>query len=122
MCVLKQVGLGTRRISWGLEEENSRKHSWNWEHFRDNVESKCNENCLKSIRVTLAKMVDMGSELAIFCNQASLPLVGTGQQPSHKMFNIQFVLFIRCTGVVAVQIIYDCPRQDWPETMQQRGA
>jgi hypothetical protein len=23
---------------------------------------------------------------------------------------------------VAVQIIYDCPRQDWPETMQQRGA
>jgi hypothetical protein len=37
-------------------------------------------------------------ELAIFCNQASLPVVRLGHQPSHKTFDLQFVLPARCAG------------------------
>jgi hypothetical protein len=34
-------------------------------------------------------MADMDPELAISCNQASLPVEGLGYQVSHKTFNLQ---------------------------------
>lgn len=47
--------------------------------------------------------VDMESELAIFCDQARLPLEGLGHKPSHKTFDLQFVLPTKCAVVKVAQ-------------------
>ena len=38
-------------------------------------------------------------DMAIFCNQARLPMEGLGHQPSHKIFDLPFVLPARHAGV-----------------------
>jgi hypothetical protein len=44
-------------------------------------------------------MREIELEMASFCNQARLLMEGLGQQPSHKTFDLQFVLPTRCAGV-----------------------
>ena len=55
-----------------------------------------NGNSKEATRVTLAKTPSKGGgtepEPAISCNQARLPVEGLGHQPSHKAFDLQFVL------------------------------
>jgi hypothetical protein len=41
--------------------------------------------------------------MAISCNQARLSVEGLGHQPSHKTFNLQFVLSERCAEVRVAQ-------------------
>lgn len=46
--------------------------------------------------------MDTELELAIFCNQARLPIVEQGYQSSHKTLDLQPVLPERCAGAVGV--------------------
>jgi hypothetical protein len=58
------------------------------------------------VRVTLATTPsngDLGPEQALSRNQATLPVEGLGQQPSHKTFKVQYVLPTRCAGVKVAQ-------------------
>jgi hypothetical protein len=48
-------------------------------------------------------MWDMGSELAIFCDQARLPVKGLGHKPSHKTLDLQFVRPEKCAAVKVAQ-------------------
>ena len=50
-------------------------------------------------RLRLLLMREIELEMASFCNQARLLMEGLGQQPSHKTFDLQFVLPTRCAGV-----------------------
>ena len=50
---------------------------------------------MESMTVTLVKSLLMGGldpEPVTFCNQARLQVEGLGHQPSHKTFDLQFVL------------------------------
>lgn len=49
-------------------------------------------------------MWGMEPEPAVFYNQARLPKEGLGHQPSHKTFNLQFVLPIRYRGKDGAEI------------------
>jgi hypothetical protein len=44
-------------------------------------------------------MGNMESETVMFCNQARLPKEGLGYHPSHKTFDLQFVLPTRGAGL-----------------------
>jgi hypothetical protein len=50
---------------------------------------------------------DMVPELAIFYNQAKLPVVGMGYQPNHKTCNLQFALPSKCARVIMAQNIWE---------------
>jgi hypothetical protein len=55
---------------------------------------------------------DAEPELAILCNQASLPVVGLWYQPSHKTFDPQFVLSTRCAMAKVAQNLWEWPTKD----------
>lgn len=68
------------------------------------------------MRVAPAKtlvMGDMESTPAISSNQARLPVEGLGDQPSHKTFELQFVLPAGCAGVKVAQELWKWPTSDW---------
>jgi hypothetical protein len=52
-------------------------------------------------------------ELAIFCNRARIVAVRLGNLPSHKTFDLQSVLPIRCAGVMVAQNLWDW--EEWKE-------
>lgn len=49
----------------------------------------------------------MNPEIAIFYNQARLPVVLLRHQPSHKMFNIKPTLPERSAGTVITQNLWE---------------
>lgn len=65
------------------------------------------------VNLRLLEMRDMESELVISCAQASLPIEGLGEQPSHKTLEPQFVIHINCAGVKG-QNLMEGPTIDWP--------
>lgn len=73
------------------------------------LETQDNENSQESMRVTLAKIPGKGDvEPEMYsCNQAGLPKEGFGHQPSHKIFNLQHVLLIRCGGINVAQKLWN---------------
>lgn len=51
-------------------------------------------------------MEDTEPELAFFCNQAKLHLLGLGHHSSHRTFYLQFVQPKRCTGIKVAQHLW----------------
>ena len=58
-------------------------------------------------------MEDMEPELAIFYNQARLPVVGLGHQPRYKTFALQPVLPARRAGAMVAQSMWEGSTNDW---------
>ena len=56
---------------------------------------------------------DMKQEMAIYCNQARLPMEGVGHQPSHKTLDPQFVMPTRCAVVKVVQKLWKWSTNGW---------
>lgn len=52
-------------------------------------------------------MGDAESKQIIFCNQASLSAEELEHQPSHKPFDVQFILHARCTEVKLPQNLWE---------------
>jgi hypothetical protein len=57
-------------------------------------------------------MRDTELEMATSCSQARLPMEGLGHQSSHKTFNSQFALSIRCAGIKMEQKMMEWPSND----------
>ena len=81
--------MGKRGIS-GEGSDSGREYGerlLEWWAFRCDVETQCSRNFLEPMKVILEGLLvmdDLGTELSIFCNQAELPVMGLGHQPSHK--------------------------------------
>jgi hypothetical protein len=67
-------------------------------------------------------MGDMEPEPSTFYNQARLPVVGLGHQPSHKSFNLQPALPARCAGAMVVQNSREWPTTDWSNLRPTLGV
>lgn len=59
-------------------------------------------------------MGNVEPEATISCNMKKLPMEGWGHQPSHKIFDPQFVLFTQCEGGIDGAEIKEWPTTDWP--------
>ena len=85
-------------------------------HLWDELETYNNGNSQKSKRVTLGKTPsngDMEPETAISSKQARLPVVGLGNQLTHKNVELEFLLPIRCTVIKREPQLREWPTNYW---------